>query len=81
MLTLFPFTVQHLHQEAVERHLAVQVFVIQVVFTFLGELSDVWQHAQHHAEFIVNMRIHGHGVVQEGGADLVLTVVNYWFVL
>lgn len=50
---LFPFGVEHLHQECLGGRAAVAVLLVKVLFSTRGQCVDLWQYVEKFVEFIL----------------------------
>lgn len=64
--------VQHFNEQVVAGHVAVQVFVVKVLFGLQADGSDLRQPEQQLAELVRLLRVVAHDVVQERRVDLFL---------
>lgn len=69
---LSSFGVQHFNEQVVAGHVAVQVFVVKVLFGLQADGSDLRQPEEQLAELVRLLRVVAHDVVQERRVDLFL---------
>lgn len=71
-LLLSPLGVQHFNEQVVAGHVAVQVFVVEVLLGLQADRSDLRQPEEQLAELVRLLRVVAHDVVQERRVDLLL---------
>lgn len=71
-LLLSSLGVQHFNEQVVAGHVAVQVFVVKVLFSLQADRSDLRQPEEQLAELVRLLRVVAHDVVQERSVDLFL---------
>lgn len=63
---------QHLNEEVIVGHVPVQVLVVEVFFSLHADGPDFRKSQQQLPELLRLLGVVAHGVVQEGGVDLLL---------
>lgn len=71
-LLLSSLGVQHFNEQVVAGHVAVQVFVVEVLLGLQADRSDLRQPEEQLAELVRLLRVVAHDVVQERRVDLLL---------
>lgn len=64
--------VEHFNEQVVAGHVAVQMFVVEVLFGLQADRSDLRQPEEQLAELVRLLRVVAHDVVQERCVDLLL---------
>lgn len=75
-LLLSSLGVQHLDEQVVAGHVAVQVFVVQVLLGLQADGSDLRQPQEQLAELVRLLRVVAHDVVQQRRVDLLLHALH-----
>lgn len=76
LLLLSSLGVQHLDEQVVAGHVAVQVFVVQVLLRLQADGSDLRQPQEQLAKLVRLLRVVAHDVVQQRRVDLLLHALH-----